>query len=69
MPHACSDLVAQLQENLTEQRYHPVVVHNYCRRRQAKIGDFPRAREEPYEPTPSGKKTLAALGTRYKRCH
>lgn len=31
MPHDFSALVAQFRETLTQQRYNPVVVHNYCR--------------------------------------
>jgi hypothetical protein len=27
--------IAQLRENLTQRRYDPVVVHNYCRNRQS----------------------------------
>ena len=31
MPHDHSALIAQFRETLTQQRYNPVVVHNYCR--------------------------------------
>lgn len=31
MPHEYRALVSQLREALTQQRYNPVVVHNYCR--------------------------------------
>ena len=40
MPHDFSALVAQFRETLTQQRYNPVVVHNYWRRLQGLVRPF-----------------------------
>jgi len=38
MPHDHIALIAEFRESLTEQRYHPVAVHNYCRNAACFLG-------------------------------